>query len=333
MSATPAHIDVIACPRCGYDLRGVVESWEEVCPMLGTCAECGLEFEWGELLSPRRMRPVWCVEFALGWTIVLAAFKTVLILFFKPRKFWRELKMTHEPNWPRMTAIAIPLLLAGYLVFAGSVSSMSFNQYRRAKQSLSPAPLEPIEIGIYAALNPFSNYGSGFGFYSPRDYARRFRPSDIWQHSLAAIRTNAFLLPWRTERWWWKPHSIFLAHGIMLVVLCPLAFLALPQSLRQAKVRWRHIARIGLYSLAALAPPFILLMHFQISTWSRLTRFGEYSAFGMLLFPAACMIIWWSLAAKHYLKLPHSWGVGICMVVLAYASGLFTIALIDFLMI
>ena len=48
-----------------------------------------------------------------------------------------------------------------------------------------------------------------------------------------------------------------------------------------------------------------------------------------LLYLLAGMIIWWSLAAKHYLKLPHAWGVGVSMVVLAYVVELFFASLIN----
>ena len=46
-----------ACPRCGYDLRGALETWKRKCPINGVCTECGLKFEWGELLCERRNVP------------------------------------------------------------------------------------------------------------------------------------------------------------------------------------------------------------------------------------------------------------------------------------
>ena len=36
------HERTIGCPRCGYDQRGMVESWTLQCPLTGECAECGL---------------------------------------------------------------------------------------------------------------------------------------------------------------------------------------------------------------------------------------------------------------------------------------------------
>ncbi|MFB3103994.1 MAG: hypothetical protein ACE1ZA_03615, partial [Pseudomonadales bacterium] len=50
------------CPRCGYDLRGAIGTWADQCPLHGTCAECGLQFVWAEVLHPEKFEPQWCVE-------------------------------------------------------------------------------------------------------------------------------------------------------------------------------------------------------------------------------------------------------------------------------
>jgi len=61
---TPPNVDDARCPRCGYDLRGAVATWNDTCPMSGTCTECGLFFEWAELFSAVFAMPPWCVEAA-----------------------------------------------------------------------------------------------------------------------------------------------------------------------------------------------------------------------------------------------------------------------------
>ena len=53
------------CPRCGYDLRGITESWRNACPVDGRCAECGLEFAWRDVFAGDAMAPSWCVEYEL----------------------------------------------------------------------------------------------------------------------------------------------------------------------------------------------------------------------------------------------------------------------------
>ena len=68
-----------ACPRCGYELRGIVDSWTESCPLLGVCSECGLEFKWSEVFCPDKYEPVWCVEFRTAGWLPRSALKTLMM--------------------------------------------------------------------------------------------------------------------------------------------------------------------------------------------------------------------------------------------------------------
>ena len=78
------------------------------------------------------------------------------------------------------------------------------------------------------------------------------------------------------------------------------------------------LAAYAFNTLARIYLPFFPKATFAYLVW--LVSFGLF-------------VTWWSLAAKHYLKLPHAWGVGVSMVVLAYAGGLFLVSVIDFMMI
>jgi len=331
------------CPRCGYDLRGAITSWKESCPIEGRCAECGLGFEWGELLNPDRAVPRWCVEYARGWGMWPAAIKTLLVLLFRPRKFWRELKMTHAPRWGRLAVLYVAIFVLGYLVFAGSVGLSIYTEYQDARNWPGAAMVpSPMLSGLLAAVNPFAwqqvtatttSTGGWTTLSSPRDAARRARPQALWREVCAAVRGNAFIQPWRADPWELGRLAVLLAHGGIIVVIAPSAFLALPQSLRRAKVRMRHIARIGLYSVMFYMAALIAVCHLLIrgyriprNIWENLSIVG----FGILVL---AVVSYWSLACKHYLKLPHAWGVGVSMVVLAYAAGLFAVALVDYLFI
>ena len=71
------------CPRCGYDLRGAIETWREQCPLTGRCNECGLDIKWAEVLHPEKFEPLWCVEFArAGNRLSVTCGKTYI------RSFW-----------------------------------------------------------------------------------------------------------------------------------------------------------------------------------------------------------------------------------------------------
>lgn len=109
---------VAKCPRCGYDLRGTIAAWNEACPLSGTCTECGLDFEWAEVLSEKVRRPRWCVEYAERWWHVPWLSVKTLAMTFWPWRFWKSLKMSHEPRWGRFAAYVCLLLVVLYIVFA-----------------------------------------------------------------------------------------------------------------------------------------------------------------------------------------------------------------------
>ncbi len=99
MTDTPEqHSSLIAlnprCPRCGYDVRAVIDTWTDRCPMTGQCTECGLEFVWSEVLHPEKYEPQWCVEFVTKRRhLPIAALKTWLRSFW-PWGFFARLSMT-----------------------------------------------------------------------------------------------------------------------------------------------------------------------------------------------------------------------------------------------
>ena len=43
----------ILCPKCSYDLRGTMGDWSRACPLRGVCPECGLQFEWAEMIGEK----------------------------------------------------------------------------------------------------------------------------------------------------------------------------------------------------------------------------------------------------------------------------------------
>ena len=369
MSVETCNHPDVRCPRCGYDLRGVFETWKHECPISGICNECGLEFEWGELLSSRRAVPRWSVEYARGWRVLPDAFKTLLVLFFRPGKFWRDLKMVHEPRWRRIPACVFLTLAVLYLVLAVHVGFAIHHSYKVATMSLPQNTIrDPFVMGLYAAMNPLSNYSetipggtginrrftpprnSAWGTWnspSPRSYAIKCQPVRTLRDIRAAVRNKQFANPWNLDDWessnplvtpWYlnvwvsRRTSVLLAHCVMIAFLSPVAFLVLPRSLRRAKVRYRHLVRIGLYSLFFFIIPILLIMHHQImGNWTTL-RSDALNSFIAFFLPVICLVIWWSLAAKHYLKLPHAWGVGVSVVILAYAGGLFLVLLIEYVM-
>jgi hypothetical protein len=103
----------IRCPRCGYDQRGVVATWNETCPLNGVCSECGLHFGWCDVLVPERFEPQWCVEYASRLQGVPWAACKTFVRSFWPWGFWTRLQMSHRIRWLRlgMYGLLIPFLI------------------------------------------------------------------------------------------------------------------------------------------------------------------------------------------------------------------------------
>lgn len=106
------------CPRCGYDLRGAIETWKEQCPLLGICTECGLEIKWAEVLHPEKFEPQWCVEFVPSRKLFLQSCGKTLLRSFWPFHFWHALKMSMPIRWRQLVTYIVVLfmpLLIGYV--------------------------------------------------------------------------------------------------------------------------------------------------------------------------------------------------------------------------
>jgi len=93
-ASTPRAIE---CPRCGYDLRGIVSTWNERCPLQGTCSECGLEFEWVHTF--KQSEHPWLFEYQ--WRRrPLSSFVRTFGHALRPWRLWREIDLFH-PVRPR----------------------------------------------------------------------------------------------------------------------------------------------------------------------------------------------------------------------------------------
>ena len=98
-------------------------------------------------------------------------------------------------------------------------------------------------VGLYATLNPFSNYQYTYSAgtppstwtsntYSPRAIAKRLSLTFFLSEVRAKTRGNQFIPFWGS----WHM-SIVIVQGFMLAMLCPLAFVAL---LAQVWSGWRR---------------------------------------------------------------------------------------------
>ena len=151
------------CPRCGYDQRGVVATWTDCCPLYGTCSECGLQFNWANVIVPDKFEPPWCVEFAprlLG--LPRAAVKTFFISFW-PWTFWSRLQMSQQVRWRRLALYAFfllfPLLLCYVITQAALAARMRYQiQQQVASITTSVQPHLNYEQSSLAAMRAALQY-------------------------------------------------------------------------------------------------------------------------------------------------------------------------------
>ncbi|MCC6909729.1 MAG: hypothetical protein IT430_17470 [Phycisphaerales bacterium] len=111
--------DEVQCPRCGYDLRGAVQSWREACPLEGRCTECGLEFRWGWVL--REQVHEWLFEHQWRRQWVRSLLRTMVAC---PRgsRIAREATIMHVIRLRPLLLLAIILWLIVVALRAGTLA-------------------------------------------------------------------------------------------------------------------------------------------------------------------------------------------------------------------
>ncbi len=330
MSSEATISSVAKCPRCGYDLRGAVATWIERCPLVGTCTECGLDFEWADLLSEKLYRPSLCVEYARSWKALPITSLRTLLMMFLPWRFWSQLKMPHELRPRALAAFCLVLLALLYVSFG-------ITQGVAVSRAISPSVSnwQRVFSTAYAVVLPLSSdppsqyyVATGWGpagtlptplWVTARHFDRIGSHSDF---SIALLTgnvdgifgTGTFRLAIR-----------FLLTSLLMFLCTPIGFLLLPISRRRAKVRWSHIVRITVYSLVL----FVYLFMYALLRFGFLRDYWWVSAGPLyrelqhlvLWVTPLLLLIWWSFAISRYLKMSHAWGVGLAIVVMGVLSG------------
>lgn len=293
---TPRH----TCPRCAYDLSGVVESWTDSCPLGGVCSECGLTFRWFDVLRGSLRFPGWSFEHARRGRLLATYFPT-LLRAVRPARLWAGIRLETRANHGRLLLfVAISCIL---LRLAGIIC-----------------------IGIPAAA----------AFYA---VGPRWGRAVDWRYA-------ALDLAWPYGGGWWWFGSVFaawVAMGLLTVLLVPLAYAALPISLRRARVRPSHLLRVQLYTLALLPvligswPVIARLATLLDAVAPSLTvRLGlgwsneETLKLGLASIAWTAGLTWWlwRAAARDYLRLDRPGAVALATTTIATLAAATLVALV-----
>lgn len=111
------------CPRCGYDQRGVLDTWklDEPWPLDGTCSECGLLFAWLDVFRPERQRLKRFVEHSVGVRATGWAALWTTLWALLPSFFWKRVTLEAgvvPRRWGVWLAWTVGVPLAVYLLLA-----------------------------------------------------------------------------------------------------------------------------------------------------------------------------------------------------------------------
>ncbi len=310
------------CPRCGYDLSGAVDSWTERCPVEGVCSECGLQYEWRNVLNPMLTVPRWSFEHAKSRSLRAGARSVLMSL--RPRRLWRSLQLQHPVQSRRLWILLVVACLGIHLTSVAGASLAAARNMSRARGmfALSPTSLPSngdwLDVaGFWTRIVVVPYYNPSIGLYAKYGGASQF-----------AI--NGWL--WMTWAW---------------MLLMPISLLLLPDTLRSARIQRRHLLRTGAYCTCAAAIVTCGALAFRIwtidhaqSVYTRRTRWGGLSLIDsismdlmrcdwlVIVVGGAMLCVCWWFAIGSYLRLSNRFGV---VVILMLLSLLAAVALTGFL--
>lgn len=306
------------CPRCAYDLAGAVARWNDSCDLHAICPECGLDFPWRDVMNPTHIMPRWFFE-----NPVRSDFLTLLLTLprlLRPRRFWSAIRLSLPIHIRRLVALVVLLTLLSHMMIAVCAAIAFWNTAR-----------------VYAR--------GGFSAISPPPLTQSYLPILLWPYSTREIdctltglmlytrsngTTTAIPLSTRTvpviAR---SPAGSEMLCLILPMVLMPLSYLLLGETLRRTRVRPLHLFRIFAYSVCLLVPA--LLFYLFVPEFSRNTNWLLPSALPQWLsrlrsFAPAIQLatvlllvllgVWWHAATVRYLRLPHATGIVMAMLVI-----------------
>lgn len=255
-----------SCPRCGYDLTGVVESWKDWCPLEGTCSECGHVFPWSDALLPERLILNGFFEHARGfWQRLRWAWRTWWWTLWPPR-FWRRVGVTYPPR-----ARAIVLWPAFSVLVLWAIIPI----------------LDNVSFLIYLT--------NGLRRWGTIHRAWRFFVVP-WTVGLASRDRNSGTLSWSLT-----DVSPIYGPGLALGLTIPLVVLCLSRTCAAAKISRASLLRAVVFSLAWLTIPPILALPRTLEFAVSFIRVGFLGDAGPDTFPSdfGSFAGWWTYHYWH----------------------------------
>lgn len=306
---TPKHADSVICPKCGYDQSGLVDTWTDRCPLQGMCTECGLEFDWADVMDPKRVRLHWYSEHASGFKQMLARTPSTILRLLYPPVFWSRVTVMMEVRlrwlllWALTVALAAHLFASVYVGLGfwaehGQWQYGSFSTYLGNYGSLGIVRLIFNAVFAQIAYMEFDPAGEpvfGFGvtFYS--------QLTGSW----------FVILPYAGLT------------GLWLIVL-----LVIPTTRRLAKLRGVHIARATIISGLLI---WVIFEWFRalcgLDMWTGTWKWLDKSLGWFFIALAVWFLVFWASAVRTGWKIRPSWLLILLGTIASILGGIVAIAL------
>jgi hypothetical protein len=302
------------CPRCGYDQRGVITTWCNECPINGICTECGLGFAWADLLNPRLAIPEWCVESQKSMlAFPLRALRT-LFRTITPWRMWRDLHMTHPPQWRRVAAYFLLLALVLYIAAAISLGFRcvaDLNIYRTGQifggnPAAITATATPFHVFLHGCIAPLSSKPIATANIGGRTITQNGTTLTFGAATWMLPSPRSYVLQVLDRSW---PVAIV---ALAMPLCCAMAFAALPISRKRAKVRSVHILRAMAYSYALV---WIAAVLWLFAGWRSSPMVSAIAALYTAASPLLFISFWWS-TARLYLRMQHGLAVALSVTII-----------------
>ncbi|MHC4909241.1 MAG: hypothetical protein ACYTF9_05930 [Planctomycetota bacterium] len=291
------------CPRCDYDMQGVVDAWVETCPLEGACSECGLALPWRDVLDPGYGMGRWCVETRRSFAAWPSQVLGTLARAARPRRFWSSIPLNQSIRWRRLLGFVVSLAVLALLLLDLATAAIAVADHRDTQARGATTAVTDLEVFVAAATKPLSARPLAGYVY------QRAGGGTLAVNALSAANYVRGL--W--GRWW------SIAAAVLIVPFTTaIAFAALPVARRRAKVRPRHIARVAAYGF--IVSLVALLLAVAGSTWSALlhppiVRPNALHALAVVVLVLGA-IVWWHAAAERYLRMerPLVVAVGVAII-------------------
>lgn len=289
------------CPRCDYDLGGLLGAWTDQCPLSGRCSECGLGLDWADVFNPARITPAWSFEHTRVHR-VRRLFST-LIRTFRPTRLFNELRLEVPVVTWRLVIVLVVLALGFHVamtVIGAALDALRLWPYLGQARNR----VQGLNLLQEAALNrlvwPYTDGGV----------------VDTVSHWVALPILWALLapLPYLVLQDTMRSARVRPAHLLRAGVYGLVPPLALGGAISMVLAWFMQAYRVG----SGSALPWQVMYQLQIYRWVPAVLLGAMVAW------------WWWVVARVYLRLPTPKRVVAVMLipsflaaiaVLAYAPG------------